>query len=311
VAKVVVSQLQVAPLVLAFYRCSVSGFLLILGYGVPLAKEMTGCSPGNFASFPRVSGVQTRQFCLLGLLLAGSMGGNIMALQYISAVTEATLCQLCPIIVGILSPIFGTEELSMLKLCSIMCSAIGAGIVVAYGESVHPHGPKTSTALWNGLACMGVNIVCSAGFILLQKKLLHSFPPAFVVALTNLYASPPLFLGALATVGTDHYAWSMGNSPTAMLALLYAIFFVTMLNYSITAWVNKTASPTFVSSFHPLQPILVAIFTWQIYGIAPNKGQIAGAAFIVLGLLSFVGAQSEANPKAELLPLKPEKASYT
>merc|ERR1719428_1612891 len=74
------------------------------------------------------------KFALLGATQLGTAVGFIIASKYVSALMVSIFQPTVPVFTAAIAAITGTEEMSVLKICSVVCAVIGAIIVATQGE---------------------------------------------------------------------------------------------------------------------------------------------------------------------------------
>lgn len=309
IAKAALTVHGVSPLVLAFYRACAGSAVMFLMHRV-LEKEDTTSQPFERCSIPRVPRADVGRFLGLGVLLAMNMGGNILALKSLSPITVSIFQPLLPVVAGIAAAILGIEELSPLKAFGILCATSGAVLVVLFGPSHRHHaGPVEGANPAGGIVCLLINVFGGAMYIVFQKSVLKRYPPIATAATSFAAAGCIIFIVAVCTVGFDSWAWRLGGSRKAVLALLYAVFLTTALNYSLMAWANKNSTPTTVTSFMTLQPISAAVLSCIFLHEVLTWGEVGGAIAIVVGLVSFVLAKPVEADTSEAEPILSQKAA--
>lgn len=284
IAKVALHQAGVSALVLAFYRVLGGCTLMVMMHALVEAPH----TPMRLASLQRRD---VFRFLGLGLLLGFNIGGNILALKSLSPITVAIFQPMLPVVAGIAASVLGVEELSLIKIIGMAMAICGAVVVVIFSKSHHNgHGISLveHADYARGTPCLVLNVVCGALYNVFQKGVLRSFPPIATAASAFAAASVVIFIGAVSSVGFDSWAWRLGDSWKAVLALLYAIFLATALNYSFLAWANKLSTPTTVTSFQTLQPICAAVLAWFLLGEVLTWGQAGGGLAIICGLGCFL-----------------------
>jgi len=211
------------------------------------------------------------------------------------------------VIAGLAAALLGVEELSLLKVLGIFCATTGAVVVVIFSPAAQHHHTTSAINFAQGIPCLLINVTGGALYTVCQKSVLRSHPPILTAAAAFAGATCFLLVGAVCTGGLDHDAWRLGNSPKALLALVYAILLVTALNYSVMAWANKLSSPTTVTSFLTLQPICAAVLACIFLHEILTWGQVAGAVTIIAGLACFVLSSRDAQSPWEAQALVPTK----
>lgn len=223
------------------------------------------------------------QFLLLGFLMTVNVGGGILAISRVSAITCAIFQPTCPMIAAGISVLLGMEKLIMSKIGTIMLSVVGAIIVTTQGEATSL-GESRFDML--GLLFLCLNVGGGAMYMVYQKAsgVLEEYSPTFAAGMSFLVASGLFFIAAIITEGLDGVAWRLGDHNLSLLALCYSVVLTTAFNYSVLAWANKESTPTMVTSFQTLQPIFAALLSYTVMGVLLTLGQAIGGVTVIAGL---------------------------
>jgi len=296
IAKAVLEQHdhKVAPLILVVYR-STGGAAVMYTAHRCLLRAQPGRSSKDVGAGENVAGdikeiprSDVFRFFILGAFMACNIGGNILALQFLPALTVSVFQPSLPVIAGVASWLMGIEELTWQKAGGLAVAAGGAVVVVICGA--RNIDAKDDVSYARGLPCLCLNVLGGALYMVFQKGVLQTQPPVLTAAMGFLVAALILFVVALATSGLAAQDWRLGGNHEAVFALLYAIFLVTSVNYSVLAWANKVSTPTTVTSFLTLQPVAAALLSWFWLGIVLTRGQACGGVAIIFGLLLFISS---------------------
>lgn len=278
------------PMVYAFYRCF-GGTLLL--FSVMLIAPNLACSHGTNA-FQKVRSVPQDdliRFAMLGFFLAANVSGFILGASKLSALTCSIFQPTIPVFAMIFSVIFGVEQISKHKFAGVLCMIVGAMCVAAFGESARGGGAADNVTLIAGLLFILINVSATGLYLVHNKDIVRTYEPVFATAMSYFFAACMILVGTLVKVGLDNDKWMLGGSQKAWLGLIYAVGLTTALNYSLLAWANKQSTPVVTSCAATMQPLAAATLSLAILGIGFSTGQVAGAAFIMLGLLCVVRGQ--------------------
>lgn len=230
-------------------------------------------------SIPR-KGSDWALFALLGVL--GGAGNQLLVLLGLSRTTAINAAILIPMI-PIFTVVFGwalkRDRPTALKWAGVAIAGVGTVFLIGPDRvSLAP-----SVALGNVLVLLGMAFNALA--FLLAKELVQRFPPvtvAFCLTVAGLVGVLPLGLGAASEVQGS------GLSPRLQLLLVYLVIFPTTVTYFLNLWSLKRVSPTLVTSFIYLQPLLTtAVAPLVLEGETLTvRLAVAGAAiFLGLGLV--------------------------
>lgn len=235
--------------------------------------------------------------------------GFIFAASRLPAMTCSIFQPVMPVIAMLLSVMWGVEELTRHRVGGVLCSMLGAMVIVLLGAP-HQNLDKNAGSMASGLQGFPfiiMNVSGSAAYFVSLKGVLRFYHPTVATAMSYLPAAVFSGLAALTVAGFDEDMWALGHSKTCYIAIVYAIFCTTALNYSILAWATKETSPTTTTVFTTLQPLFGACIAYLVFGHSLSAGQTIGGCFIVIGLLLNVKAQID-NESDESKALLPEKA---
>jgi drug/metabolite transporter (DMT)-like permease len=151
--------------------------------------------------------------------------------------------------------------------------------------------PLVAGARMGALTVTGCAYLVAAGLMLLVQLWLASSPTFLALACSDC---EPTWEGA----------WTMPGSD-ALLALLYFIFFQSVLAYGLLTWGNKHAPPSAVLGYTSLQPLAAVLLTLLLVATGYNRRHprpaerlrvpgwsLLGIAGIFVGLAVVVRAQS-------------------
>lgn len=283
-----------APWMFIFYRCAGGTLALLLVLTIMPSLIPEGKGRELITSMPRQD---VLKFALLGATQLGTAVGFIIASAYVSALMVSIFQPTIPVFTALIAGISGAEEISLLKICSVVCAVIGAIIVATQGEHSPAGGDKDVTSIMIGTSYLVLSVVSTAVYFVLQKDMMKTYPPFLNTLVAYAYTALFSFPIALAKHGFDTQAWTMGGSYMAWLGIAYTSCLASA--WVLLAWANKMTSPTTAAASTAVQPMAAAFLSFAIYGTVLTAGQAAGAAAIILGLFIYVKAmtdQEEAKP---------------
>lgn len=301
VAKAAMDQHMLPPLLVAFYRCLFGSVLMFSAQA--LLGLQNGALHNECLKWHILFRRHALRFIMLGFLQAGNIGGAILAVNKLSALTVAIFQPLIPICAGVAAAFLNLEEFSICQAVGLFVAACGGVSVVALAD----HGAGGSSGVlpedWNAWAqggpCLALNILSLALYFVLQKRLCSSCPPILVAGSSFSIALVPISAALMCTISDNSHWWPFNTAPPRYV-ICYAVFLATAFNYSVLAWATRETSPTTAAAFMSLQPLFAALLSWLFYGSLPTLGQAFGGVLITAGLLLFVCSfSSEANADSE------------
>ncbi|MEP6617886.1 MAG: DMT family transporter [bacterium] len=220
---------------------------------------------------------------VIGLLALGVLGNGFYQIFFVEGLARtrasdaALLLAASPAFIEIIGFLRGLERVGWRGVAGISLSLVGIGLVVS-GAS---HGsPGDSTVLGNSLilcCCL-----CWAFYSVLLKPYTAHVDGLTLSAVTMTGGVVPLLIaGAPALVATRWSAvTTMGWAAVAysgLLALVVAYLF----------WYRgvKVLGPTRAAMYSNLQPVFAMAVAWAVLREVPRVSQLAGAAFIIGGLV--------------------------
>lgn len=281
------------PIAFIFYRCAGSAVLLsiaswLIEGQLPLSLILPyGKSLEAARQFP------WRDFLILGALTCSNMLGYIIGVALTSSTQAALMQPVIPVICCLAGLVSGTESISSGKLIGIMISVLGAMYVVYAGqEEAEDKSKRAGHRYQLGALALVVNVTSCAFYFVLQKKVLVRYKPILVASVTMIISS--CFLAVIAFAYAEEFQFSIAKwilTPRREAVLAYAIIFTTTINWCVLAWANKVTTPTTITAFSTLQPLITAATGVFFLGIALHSYTIWGGAAILGGLLLTVRAQ--------------------
>lgn len=239
-------------------------------------RLMKGKTPATFSDWSK--------FAMLGIL--GGAGNQLLILLGLTrttAINAAILIPMIPIFTVIFGWAFTGDRPSGLKWAGVAVAALGTIYLIGPDRvSLAP-----DVALGNLLVLLGMAFNALA--FLLSKQMLERFSPvtvAFCLTLTGLIGVVPLGVNAAGSVHPEYLTTRL------LLWLAYMTVFPTTVTYFLNLWALRRASPTLVTSFIYLQPLIttaVAPLVLQGEELTLRIG-LAGAA-IFLGVAIVIIAE--------------------
>jgi len=170
-----------------------------------------------------------------------------------------------------------TAAIAVLLRVDRMTLRKGAGLTFAV------LGVLTLTGLGHvdkGAILVALNSISYAGYIVLSRPVLLRLRAVTLMAWLFTY-------GALlfAPVGLLPLAHTLPElTPRAWMYTAYILLVPTLLAYLLNAWALSRVTPTVVTAYIYLQPLVAAVIAWIQLGQAPERRALLAAPLILLGV---------------------------
>jgi len=273
------------------------------GYLEPLPFILLRVSCGTllFWIFHRMLVAETvEKKDLLRLAICGLFGVALNQMLFFSGLNRTTpinaslIMTTTPILVLIASAIYLGERITPVKVGGILLGALGAGLLIAYGERL------SFGEGWKGDLLVFLNASCFGIYLVMVKKLMLRYHPVTVVKWVFLFGLcfviPFSVKGALVT------DWQ-SFTPRIWLAVAYVLICTTFLAYLFNNFALSVVNPSVVSIYIYLQPLLATLIALLVGSdqLSPIKILAASLIFAGVYLVSFGGK------KRQKLSLKEDK----
>ncbi len=220
---------------------------------------------------------------VLALLALGALGNGLYQILFVEGLARtrasdaALLVSASPAFIEAIGFLRGLERLGWRGLVGIALSLCGIGLVVSGAARGVP---EDST--WLGNALILGCCLCWALYSVLLKPYTERIDGLTLSAVAMTGGVVPLLIvGAPALLATNWGAVTSGGwgavAYSGLLALVVAYLF----------WYRgvKVLGPTRAAMYSNLQPLFAMGVAWGVLREAPRTSQLAGAAFIIGGLL--------------------------
>jgi drug/metabolite transporter (DMT)-like permease len=253
------------PFLMAAARFLVAGAML---YGLRRAQ-----------GFPRPTGAQWRAATIVGgLMLLGGNGGVVWAEQWIESGTAALIVATVPlwmVLLDWLRP--GGAAPRLLVWAGIFVGLAGVGIL--FGA---PENGEMYTAGWIVLVLASVS--WAVGSLYSRTALLPA--PLLATGMQMLAGGALLLLAGIVTgelQGLDPASFS----TRSVLALVYLVFFGSLIGYSAYVWLLRVTTPALASTYAYVNPVVAVFLGWSLAGEALTP-RIMLASAVIVGAVALI-----------------------
>jgi drug/metabolite transporter (DMT)-like permease len=273
----------------------------------PIAKIVMGNIPYDVLVLMRVTGavilfwtssvfikekVERKDFIRLFALSICGVAVNqslfLKGLHLTSPIDAAIMMITTPILVLIIASLIIKERITMIKLSGIVVGFSGAAYLIYQNmNGIH----KESSFL--GDVFVFINAVSWGTFLVLVKPLMKKYHTITILKWTFLFGFPLVLpLGI-----SDAMSFDWGSLPSKIILFaVFVIVFTTFVAYLLNTLALKELSPSIVSAYIYLQPLLtalIAIFIFKNDDLTWGKATSALLIFIGVYLVSMPSKAGE------------------
>ena len=238
------------------------------------------------------------------LLLAIGNGGVAIATKYAPTGVVSLMVAMTPVYMSIMAD-FGKRFPSRPTIIGLILGTIGVVCLVG------PAGLQ-GTISWIGIvAATLASLSWSAGSIYSRTAKLAT--PTIMAVATQMICGGLAMLIISFAIG-EHSTFDLANVSTrSVLSIIYLIVFGSLVGYSAYFWLLKNVSPSKVSTYAYVNPIVAVFLGWWLAGEAVTANIFVAAAIIVLSvwLITKSNVVKAPEPLAALANKKSVKNSST
>lgn len=218
------------------------------------------------------------------LLTLGILGNGLYQILFVEGISRtragdaALLIAASPAFIAIIGWLRGTERTSPRGILGIALSLVGIGLVVFGGGD--SNAGATSSLVGDALILAAA--LCWSLYSVLLKPYTERIDGVPLSAVTMIGGTIPMLLVSLPSL--VRMPWTSVGLP-GWLAVAYSGLFALALAYLFWYRGVKVLGPTRTAMYANLQPLIALGVAWATLNEAPRLPQLAGAAFIMSGLV--------------------------
>ena len=213
---------------------------------------------------------------LLGMVI--NMLAFFKGLELSTPVNSSVIITISPIIVFIFSAILLKEKIQFLKTIGIISGFVGAVILVLYTSKTGINAPNIPL----GNVLFIVNSFAYGLYLVLVKPLIEKYNIITLLKwlfLLAIFLNLPLTFNEFISV-----KWTDLPINDAVLPMLFVVVGTTFCTYLFNAYALRTLSPSTVSSFIYLQPIVGIVYAVSTKSDTLSLVSVTGMILIFIGI---------------------------
>ena len=212
----------------------------------------------------------------LGMVI--NMLAFFKGLELSTPVNSSVIITISPIIVFIFSAILLKEKIQFLKTIGIISGFIGAVILVLYTSKTGINAPNIPL----GNVLFIVNSFAYGLYLVLVKPLIEKYN---IITLLKWLFLLAVFLNLPVTFNEFvSVKWADLPIKDAVLPMLFVVVGTTFCTYLFNAYALRTLSPSTVSSFIYLQPIVGIVYAVSTKSDTLSLVSVTGMILIFIGI---------------------------
>jgi drug/metabolite transporter (DMT)-like permease len=202
-------------------------------------------------------------------------------LNWTSSVNASLIMTMTPILVLVASAFLLGERITLQKLVGIGLGAAGAILLIGYGQEIRFGGQ----GLWGDLMVL-VNATSFGLYLVLVKPMMQKYNALTVMSWIFTFGLMVVIpFGLPGFIRTDWQAFT----PGAWWAVAYVILLVTFLVYFLNGMALKEVSPSIVSIYIYLQPLVAGFLSVMLGKEVIDKIEITSTLLIFSGVFLVSG----------------------
>ena len=274
----------VPPFFAAGIRFTLAGLILILWSRFSAAFQMTGRQIVNAT--------------LLGVVMFACLyAGLFWAETIVPSGVAAVVSALIPLWIYAGEVLFlRTQRATLLGFGGIAAGFAGVALLALRHRGHHAHARLYAMAV---LAMVAGTLCWGIGTVLSRRLSLPS--PQKLNAGWQMYTGGFLLMIAGFVSGERHLipaTWVM-LSPRVLWSMAYLIVAASIIAYTAYVWLIANDSPTRVSSYAYVNPVIALMLGVGLVGEQLTRRQVAGAALVLAGVVATLMGKRTPRPKDE------------
>lgn len=214
-----------------------------------------------------------------------------------SEVNAAILMVTAPVFVFLIAGIMRYEKFDWMKIAGLVLSFCGAALLI--NESAQGNFSFSNKTLSGDIMIM-TNAMSYGLYLVIVRPLVLKYNTFTIVMWLFLFGSIiNIPLGAAKFVDTDFGALT----GKGVFGLVWLVFGTTLIAYFTNAWAMKRIPSSMVSMYIYMQPALVTIFAFFVYGDGSNENNASSSASVtklLFMLIIFAGVYLVNRPRRKL-----------
>jgi drug/metabolite transporter (DMT)-like permease len=230
-------------------------------------------------------------------LLAIGNGGVVMAEHYVASSLAALLVATVPFWIVLLGWLFMNKgRPSMLVSLGLAVGFLGVWLLIS-GQGRAVEAGTGNSRQWIGAGILMISTLGWAAGSLYGTRAPQARSAILASGMQMLTGGTVMLV-----IGTLAGEWSSVDlaaiSLNSWLGLAYLIFIGAIVGYTAYSWLLKNASPTAVTTYAYVNPVVAVFLGWAIAGESMTGQMLLGAA-VVVGSVALITLQNRSHPRPE------------